>query len=158
RFGADCEIAGATVARQRSALTERHAKQEVEYAGLMAKQREATSRAADRVALQRRYAEVATAPRELAAREAETAQLDRQIQEKQAKLAAVRAARSEARRALSERVSTALAPQIRVTIDDQSNKSAYQKLLNSMLKALTTRPEPTSKPIVAHVDPPELVE
>lgn len=144
------------IAAQEQALAERHAKQEAEYRDLVAKLQEETGRATERTQLQQRFAELATARKELQLRQQERSNKELHREDLAAKLAALRDERYAQRKRVAEQLLGPLQPLIRVSVTQAGSRDAYRALLMDVLKGHGMKYAATVDRIVNAVSPEEL--
>ncbi len=111
-----------------------HAEQEQAYRELMAKSHEEQSRASERMGLQKRYLEVNEASRSLEGIKRQHAAKTVKHREMSLHLSRMRDERFDLRKAVSDRLTTALHPTIRVTVTQAGNRQALAELLAEGLK------------------------
>jgi hypothetical protein len=155
-IGRQTDAADAIVAEQERTLAGRHAKQDAEYREMVARSQEETGRATERTQLQQRYAEVATAKKELELRQKERDDRDAQRRELTAKLSGLRDERYQLRKKVTEQMLAPLQPTIRVTITQAGNREAYRALLLDALKGQGMKHTAVVDRIVQNASPEEL--
>jgi len=156
KIGQQADAADGEVAKREATLAERHAKQDAEYRDLVAKSQEETGRVTERTQLQRRYAEVTTARKELELRQKERHEREVRRQELTSKLSDLRDERFRLRKNVAEHLLAPLQPTIRVTITQAANRDGYRALLTEALKGQSMRYTAVVDRIVQSASPDEL--
>jgi ABC-type uncharacterized transport system ATPase subunit len=144
------------LAKQAKALSEIHARQELDYRNVVAQSDDARDRAAERAQIQQRYVEVTTKKMELEVRQKERLQREQRRRELAGKLSAVRDERFDLRRQVAERLSRELEPHVRVSVAQAGARDLYRDLLSESLKGAGMRQGPIVDKILQNASPEEL--
>ena len=144
------------VGEQEAKLAGRHAKQDAEYRELVDKLQEGASHANERTQLQERYAEVASAGKDLDLRQKERRDKELERQDLTAKLSVMRDERYQLRKKVTEQLGAQVQPMIRVSITQAGNRDAYRALLTEALKGQSMKYATVVDRIVQSASPEEL--
>ncbi len=115
-------------------LAEAHAHQEQEYREIIAHSEQERQHAAERAKLQQRHLALTKARHELDGLLRKRQALEASHRKLNAGLSDLRDERFRLRKQVSERLSAALAPTVRVTVTQAADRSGYEALLKEMLK------------------------
>lgn len=148
--------AGSAIAKASHTVNALHAKQEEALAAILAKDSEDKHRAAERARLEARHAELTAASARLAElrrerdarRDARAALIGR--------LHALRHERFVARERACREISTALDGDVRVSIEENGDRSAYEALLQDILRGSNIRPTSYFKRVSRRIAPESL--
>jgi ATPase subunit of ABC transporter with duplicated ATPase domains len=156
KIGQQADATNAIVVEQERMLATRHAQQDAAYRAVVAKSNEESGRATERSQIQQRYAEVVSANKELELRERERSELAAERARLTNTLTTLLDDRFGARRQVTERLSTSLAPSIRVTIAQGGNREGYRTLLSEALRGLSMKQTLVADRVVPNTSPSEL--
>jgi len=151
-----CNKASESLVNISKRLFEEHARQEQQYREIVARSAQEQERAAERAKLQQRHFELSKARSELDALKQKRKMLDAKHRKMTSELSDLRDRRFSLRKSVAERLTTALAPNIRVSITQAGDRSNYEDLLKEALKGSGTRYTQLVSRIVDSLSPEEL--
>ncbi|TAN56806.1 MAG: hypothetical protein EPN20_18175 [Magnetospirillum sp.] len=137
-------------------LRDAHARQEQDYRALVARSTEQQQHAAERARLQQRQLELTAARKELDGLQRKRQGLEASHRDLTARLSGLRDQRFALRRAVTEALSAALMPTIRVSITQAGDRSGYRELLCDELRGSGMQYNRLAARIVETVSPEEL--
>lgn len=137
-------------------LATEHARQEQQYREVIARSAQERQHAAERAKLQQRHLALTKARHELESLLQKRKTLEAAHRQMNTRLSELRDRRFRLRKEVAERLSTALAPTIRVSITQAGDRSAYESLLKDMLKGCGLQYNRLASRIIESVSPEEL--
>ena len=151
-----CDALLGTLQRSAKRLAEEHARQEQQYRELVARSTQEKQRAAERSRLQQRHLELTKSKTELETLKQKRRTVESNHRQLLSNLSDARDKRFGVRKAVAERLTSALAPTIRVSIIQAGDRSAYRELLSNVLKGSGIQYNRVADRIVESVSPEEL--
>lgn len=137
-------------------LQEEHGRQEQQYREIVASSAQEKQNAAERARLQQRHLELSKAKTELETLRQKRRTVENTHRSLTSALSNLRDQRFALRKAVAERLTSALAPTIRVSITQSGDKSGYRDLLSAALKGSGMQYNRVADRIVESVSPEEL--
>ena len=151
-----CDKATKGLKELSSRLAAEHVRQEQQYREIIARSTQEQERVAERTKLQQRHFELSKARSELDALKQKRKTLEADHRKMTSRLSDLRDQRFGLRKAVAERLTTALAPIIRVSITQAGDRSNYENLLKEALKGSGTKYNQIVSRIVNSLSPEEL--
>ena len=151
-----CEALLGSLQEAAKRLAEEHGRQEQQYRELVARSTQEKQRAAERSRLQQRHLELTKAKTELESLKQKRRAVESTHRQLLGSLSDARDKRFGLRKAVAERLTSALAPTIRVSIIQAGDRSAYRELLGGALKGSGIQYNRVMERIVENVSPEEL--
>jgi ABC-type lipoprotein export system ATPase subunit len=133
-----------------------HARQEQQYRDIIARSAQEKERASERAKLQQRHLMLTKARHELDGLLRKRKKLETAHRQMNARLSELRDRRFQLRKQVAERLSTALAPTIRVIVTQAGDRSGYEALLKDLLKGSGLQYNRIAARIVENLSPEEL--
>ncbi len=137
-------------------LATEHARQEQHYREIIARSTQEKQHASERAKLQQRHLALTKARHELEGLIRKRKKLEATHRQMNTRLSEMRDRRFELRKGVAERLSTALAPTIRVFITQAGDRSDYEALLKDLLKGCGLQYNRIAARIVENLSPEEL--
>ncbi len=153
---ASLRAAHAELTPLKAQLTERHAGQEKAYRELVDRHEQERVKGVERTRLEQRFADLKAKEKKLAEKKTALAALDEERERLRAGLSDLRDRRFQLRLGVAERLNAALAPMIRVRIEQFGNMDEYRDLLNQSMKGSGLRYALIVDRAVERIPPAEL--
>lgn len=146
------------ITKDKGVLETLHAEQEALYRQLMEKHKEVQIRSNERSVFEKRRNELLFKKRELADLKKSVDEMRSKRESQLAELSELFDKRFNIRLGIAEELNSALGPEIRITIEQFGDRSAYRAHLEELLKNTSTRRIQVAKKVSDSVPPQRLVE
>ncbi|MBF0181516.1 MAG: AAA family ATPase [Magnetococcales bacterium] len=151
-----CRDAGVALEDMERDLTLRHGRQEQAYREMIEKSQEEQGRTAERTRLQKRFLEVTEAKRKLEGLKQQHGEKEAHHRGMTTQLSDLRDERYRLRKGVADRLTTALAPTIRVTVTQAGDRQAFKDLLVEGLKQSNMKYNAIVDKVAQNLSPDEL--